>query len=87
MGRVALVLMAALVSTPLEAQWLKQPTAGIPRTGDGKPNLSAPAPRTTPWRSPAPTSSWTAWSQPPRRFAPARSTSSFPVSGPQPPPR
>ena len=29
------------------AQWLKQPTAGIPRTPDGKPNLVAPAPRTT----------------------------------------
>ena len=27
------------------AQWLKQPTAGIPRTADGKANLSAPAPR------------------------------------------
>jgi hypothetical protein len=28
------------------AQWLKYPTAGVPRTGDGKPNLAAPAPRT-----------------------------------------
>src|SRR5688572_2991476 len=28
------------------AQWLTQPTPGIPRTGDGKANLSAPAPRT-----------------------------------------
>ena len=26
-------------------QWLHYPTAGIPRTRDGKPNLSAPAPR------------------------------------------
>jgi hypothetical protein len=26
------------------AQWLNHPTAGIPRTADGKPNLSAPAP-------------------------------------------
>jgi len=30
----------------LSAQWLKYPTAGIPRTEDGKPNLSAPTPRT-----------------------------------------
>ena len=27
------------------AQWLGHPTPGIPRTRDGKPNLSAPAPR------------------------------------------
>jgi len=26
------------------AQWLKYPVPGTPRTGDGKPNLSAPAP-------------------------------------------
>jgi hypothetical protein len=28
------------------AQWLKYPTAGVPRLSDGKPNLKAPAPRT-----------------------------------------
>ena len=28
------------------AQWLKHPTADLPRTADGKPNLSAPSPRT-----------------------------------------
>jgi hypothetical protein len=27
------------------AQWLKYPTAGLPKTADGKPNLSAPTPR------------------------------------------
>ncbi len=27
-------------------QWLKNPTPGIPRTADGRPNLDAPAPRT-----------------------------------------
>jgi hypothetical protein len=27
------------------AQWLKYPTAGVPKTADGRPNLSAPAPR------------------------------------------
>jgi hypothetical protein len=33
-------------AVPGPAQWLKQPTTGIPRTAEGKPNLSAPAPRT-----------------------------------------
>ena len=28
-----------------QAQWVHYPTAGIPRTADGKPNLSGPAPR------------------------------------------
>ncbi|HVH29326.1 MAG TPA: hypothetical protein VM818_21375 [Vicinamibacterales bacterium] len=28
------------------AQFLKYPTAGVPRTADGKPNLAAPTPRT-----------------------------------------
>ena len=36
------LLMAA---TPAGAQWLDRKTPGIPRTGDGKPNLTAPAPR------------------------------------------
>jgi hypothetical protein len=31
---------------PLMAQWIKFPTAGVPRLPDGKPNLAAPAPRT-----------------------------------------
>ena len=30
----------------LMAQWLKYPTAGVPRTREGKPNLTGPAPRT-----------------------------------------
>ena len=41
------LLVAAImlgVSVSLAAQWLNQPTAGIPRTADGKPDLSAPAP-------------------------------------------
>lgn len=29
----------------LSAQWLNYPTPGIPRTPDGKPNLTAPAPK------------------------------------------
>jgi hypothetical protein len=34
------------IGLPLHAQWLHYPTAGIPRTPDGKPNLTAPGPRT-----------------------------------------
>jgi hypothetical protein len=40
-------LTACLLFAPaLPGQWLKYPTAGVPRTADGKPNLAAPAPRT-----------------------------------------
>src|SRR5438874_3905631 len=34
------------VCLPISAQWLRYPTPGIPRTADGKPNLTAPVPRT-----------------------------------------
>ena len=36
----------AVLSSAAGAQWLNFPTPGTPRTHDGKPNLSAPAPRT-----------------------------------------
>ena len=39
-----LILLSASIS--LSAQWLNYPTPGIPRTPDGKPNLSAPTPKT-----------------------------------------
>ena len=42
----AVVSAALMAAAPLSAQWLDHPTAGIPRTPDGKPNLSAPVPRT-----------------------------------------
>src|SRR5262245_22116463 len=43
----ALIAAAVLgASTPLSAQWLKYPTADVPRTADGKPHLKAPTPRT-----------------------------------------
>jgi hypothetical protein len=42
--RIPLVVML-LVSTPLAAQWVKYPTAGVPRKADGSVNMSAPAPR------------------------------------------
>ena len=36
-----LLIAQSLVS----AQWIRYPTAGVPRTRDGRPNLAAPAPR------------------------------------------
>jgi hypothetical protein len=33
-------------TTPAFGQWLRYPTAGVPKAPDGKANLSAPAPRT-----------------------------------------
>jgi hypothetical protein len=39
------ILGAALLAGTSAAQWLKQPTSGIPRTADGKPDRTAPAPR------------------------------------------
>ncbi len=45
---VAAAIVAISVTTaPVAAQWLNHPTRGIPRLPDGKPNLSAPAPKTT----------------------------------------
>ena len=44
----ALILGASAllgVTSTTAEQWLAQPTPGIPRTADGKPNLSAPTPR------------------------------------------
>ena len=45
MSKIVAGILLAVLSTPLEAQWLTYPTPGIPRTTDGKPNLSAPAPK------------------------------------------
>src|SRR5689334_18041038 len=39
-------MLVAAGSASVSAQWLKYPTADIPRTADGKPNLTAPTPRT-----------------------------------------
>jgi len=41
--RVCLVAVIGTIST--SAQWLNYPTPGMPRTVDGKPDLSAPAPK------------------------------------------
>ena len=41
----AFVLAVMCGSVSIAAQWIKYPTAGVPRLPDGKPNLSAPTPR------------------------------------------
>jgi hypothetical protein len=43
---VAALVFFCLSATSLPAQWINYPTAGIPRTPDGKPKLDAPPPRT-----------------------------------------
>src|SRR5580658_1433381 len=40
------VPLAIALSAPAVAQWIDYPAPGIPRLPNGKPNLSAPAPRT-----------------------------------------
>jgi len=39
--------LTAPLAIPVHGQWLDHPTPGIPRTPNGKPNLSAPVPRTS----------------------------------------
>ena len=46
MHRIAIASALSLLSISLNAQWLDWRTPEIPRTGDRKPNLTAPAPRT-----------------------------------------
>lgn len=46
MKPLLVAVVTSALSASLTAQWLNQPTPGIPRTPDGKPNASAPAPRT-----------------------------------------
>lgn len=45
--RLAVIVAGLLCasSLPLAAEWLRYPTAGLPRMRDGKPNLAAPTPR------------------------------------------
>jgi hypothetical protein len=45
LSAASIVIAIACAALPLQAQWLNYPTAGIPRTKDGKPNLAAPAPK------------------------------------------
>ena len=44
-ARLAAILLIS-IAAPLCAQWFNYPTPGIPRDANGKPNLSAPAPKT-----------------------------------------
>jgi len=46
MKSVVVAFLVVAFSTPVAAQWLTQKTPGIPRTPDGKVNLTAAAPRT-----------------------------------------
>ena len=45
MDRVAIAAALWLLPVPLCAQWLHFRTPGIPRSADGKPNLTAATPR------------------------------------------
>src|SRR6266699_1237572 len=40
MNASLIAVVTVALSAPLAAQWLNHPTPGIPRTPDGKPNLS-----------------------------------------------
>jgi hypothetical protein len=42
---VVALLGACVLSTPLAAQWVGYPTAGVPRKADGTVDMAAPAPR------------------------------------------
>src|SRR4051794_1718845 len=45
--RMSIIAAAVIaLTTSVSAQWLNYPTPGLPRRADGKPDLSAPAPRT-----------------------------------------
>ena len=41
----ATLTISFVITAPARAQWLNYPTAGVPRTANGSPNLNAPAPR------------------------------------------
>jgi len=40
-----LAIATASITLPVLGQWLELPTPGLPRTADGKPDLTAPAPK------------------------------------------
>src|SRR5436190_22291000 len=45
LGILSSVAILVLIRAPVYGQCVKVPTGGIPKRPDGKPNLSAPAPR------------------------------------------
>jgi hypothetical protein len=65
MQRIAILLAATTL--PLVGQWLDYPDARTPRTRDGKPNLTAPAPRMN--GKPDLSGVWQAERTPPSEFA------------------
>ena len=46
MALMRMISVAVFLAASVAAQWLNLPSPGIPRTSDGKPNLTAPAPKT-----------------------------------------
>src|SRR5690348_1115372 len=46
MLRILLLGVFILESNPALAQWIDYPAPGVPRLANGKPNLTAPAPKT-----------------------------------------
>jgi hypothetical protein len=46
-GVLATIVVMLAMAAAGAAQWINYPTAKVPRTRDGKPNLQAPAPRMT----------------------------------------
>jgi hypothetical protein len=46
LSSAAVMAVLSILTAPLQAQWLHYPTAGVPKTSDGLPDLAAPAPRT-----------------------------------------
>jgi hypothetical protein len=45
-NKASVLFVFGLASLAGQAQWIHEPTRGIPRTTDGKPDLAAPTPRT-----------------------------------------
>jgi len=56
---IATIAILFVMTGPTPAQWVKLPLPGTPRTGDGKPDLTAPA-RRTPDGKPDLSGIWTA---------------------------
>lgn len=46
MRRAFAALLLSSLAAGVSAQWLRYPSAGVPKGPDGKPNVAAPAPRT-----------------------------------------
>ena len=42
---IAAILVSMVTAAGVSAQWIRYPSAGVPKGVDGKPNLAAPAPR------------------------------------------